>query len=739
MDHKNITVPWPDWKIIRRIGKGSFGEVFEIERENYGVTEKSALKVIRVPSDPSESEELIGEGYDKSSLRSFYGGHVKSIETEYQLMNAVGAHPNIVSCLDYKEVEHEDGIGWDIFIRMELLTPLQKYLQDEVFLEEDVIQLGKDLCKALIACEFKEIVHRDIKPGNIMVSRIGDFCAFKLGDFGVARVMDHTTHATKAGAELYMAPEVIKREEYGRDVDIYSLGLVMYWLLNNRRMPFLPADRLPTAEEKNDAHYKRVNGEPIPAPIHGSEALQRIVLKACAYHKKDRYQSAKEMLEDLEKGSADDWEIEYEPVSPEVVLSQEEALQGCVKTISITETRKNHGKVIQQVDHPVQVTIDPGFHEEVIKVPFRGEMILVTVVIKKEDSPEEPFEEWLSDGIDDGTIGIGSINFEPKTTTVDLTWEEALQGCTKTIHVKVWGYRKGVYFNGVMPVKIKISAGFKEKSLKVKVPFSKEELTVILNYEKVDITPREFMISLTRVEALQGCEKTIAITEKRSRQGKINHEENHLLKVTIEPGFHGGTIEVPFLGETLLVKTEIKEEPEGKEDKDNPPRTVSMGIMSEIANINIEKQVNNRGLSPEYPIKKILSLEEAEKGQIISYRITDPEKGEEFEVPVQIPAGVGHYELLKTSMRRGNLYVAVYLPCPNRTVSGFLWKAGLAYIVIMFLILYANYNLKALGVHVGIGFVITIIGTYMTSERHKFIEYSKKFCAEYYEKNKERF
>ena len=106
-------------------------------------------------------------------------------------------------------------------------------------------------------CDSKNIVHRDIKPENIMVSEFGDY---KLGDFGIARTMDHTTQATTVGSERYMAPEVIKREEYGKEVDIYSLGLVLYWMLNNRKRPFIDADHLPTHDEIELAQARREKG-----------------------------------------------------------------------------------------------------------------------------------------------------------------------------------------------------------------------------------------------------------------------------------------------------------------------------------------------------------------------------------------------------------------------------------------------------------------------------------------------
>lgn len=291
-------IKWPGWETVRLIGRGSFGAVYEIQRDVFGDIEKAALKVISIPQNDSDIEELYNDGYDDESITSRFQSHLKSIVAEYSLMRKLDGCANIVSCDDVQYVQHDDGIGWDIFIKMELLTPLTKSLPKAVS-EEMVIRIGVDLCKALAVCKEHGIVHRDIKPQNIFVSKYGDY---KLGDFGIAKTVEMTTGGTKAGTYKYMAPEVYNNQPYGSSADICSLGLVLYWLMNERRMPFLP---LPPAtvslEEDTKARNRRMSGEQIPAPVYGSEELKRIILKACAYDPKDRYQSATEMLDALEK------------------------------------------------------------------------------------------------------------------------------------------------------------------------------------------------------------------------------------------------------------------------------------------------------------------------------------------------------------------------------------------------------------------------------------------------------
>lgn len=288
---------WPGWEIVRRIGSGSFGTVYEIQREVYGDTEKAALKVITIPHNEDEIDFLRSAGLDNASITQTFQQQAKDIAKEYKLMAQMRDNPNVVHCDDFRDIPHDDGLGWDIYIKMELLTPLMKCL-DKVKTEEQIICLGKDICNALIACQQKNILHRDIKPQNIFVSESGQF---KLGDFGIARTVEKTTQATAGiGTYSYMAPEVEKGQPYGKSADIYSLGLILYWLLNERRGPFFPMPPIvPNHSDWEQARFRRFSGEPIPAPLNGSPELQSIVLKACAFDPKERYQTAHQLLDAL--------------------------------------------------------------------------------------------------------------------------------------------------------------------------------------------------------------------------------------------------------------------------------------------------------------------------------------------------------------------------------------------------------------------------------------------------------
>ena len=290
------------WYIVREIGEGSFGKVFEMEREDFGRTYKAALKAVTIPQNQSEIKSAMADGMDKESATTYFRGFVAEMVDEFALMSQLKGHSNIVSYEDHAVRQHETGIGWDILIRMELLTPFVDYVQEHTLSTSEVIKLGIDMCKALEACRACNIIHRDIKPENIFVSKLGDF---KLGDFGIAKTVEKTAGGlSKKGTYLYMAPEVYKGEKYGPSVDIYSLGIVLYRYLNGNRTPFLKLETVPTYNEKEQSITRRVNGEVIPAPANANEYLSKVILKACAYRAVDRYTSPTQMREDLEAVAA---------------------------------------------------------------------------------------------------------------------------------------------------------------------------------------------------------------------------------------------------------------------------------------------------------------------------------------------------------------------------------------------------------------------------------------------------
>ena len=291
-------VNWPGWQVDCLLGTGSFGSVYQISRDIFGATERSALKVIPIPADRSEVEKLRNQGYDSSSIARHFRDCVEGIAGEYAMMMRMKGHPNIVYCDDFRDVARGNEIGWDVYIKMELLTPLLQILPP-YYSESMTVHLGKCICSALMLCHSMNILHRDIKPENVFYSAAGQF---KLGDFGVAKIADRVAFGTRIGTYDYMAPEVYTNRPYGFASDQYAVGMLLYWAMNNWHVPFLGGlDRIPTDSEREIACNRRMSGEPLPPPLHGSQALVRVVMRACAYDPAFRYPSVAEMLADLQR------------------------------------------------------------------------------------------------------------------------------------------------------------------------------------------------------------------------------------------------------------------------------------------------------------------------------------------------------------------------------------------------------------------------------------------------------
>lgn len=291
---------WPEWELIEKIGEGSFGKVYKAKRTERGRSFYSAIKIISIPASKGELDSVRSEMNNEQSTREYFQNLVEDCIQEIYTMEHFCGNSHVVSFEDFKVVEYLDEIGWDISIRMEYLTSFMDYCTGKELTEKEVIKLGCDLAMALIYCRKLNIIHRDVKPENIFVSRFGDF---KLGDFGIAREQAHTmSNMSKKGTYSYMAPEIYKGEKYDSSIDIYSLGIVLYKLMNQNRLPFLSLDKqLITYRDKETALARRMAGEKMPAPVNASAAFSHIILKACAYEPGKRYRKPEDMLRDLEK------------------------------------------------------------------------------------------------------------------------------------------------------------------------------------------------------------------------------------------------------------------------------------------------------------------------------------------------------------------------------------------------------------------------------------------------------
>jgi tetratricopeptide (TPR) repeat protein/tRNA A-37 threonylcarbamoyl transferase component Bud32 len=272
------------WRIVRLIGRGGMGSVFLVERADGQFEQQAALKLSRVGFD------------DEVAMARFLA--------ERQIVARLD-HPNIARLID-------GGVAADgrPYFVMELVTgrPLMEYVRDCRLTIRERLELFIQLGEAVQYAHRHLVVHRDVKPSNVLVTDAG---IPKLLDFGIAKLFDPeegradgTMTRDRAMTPVYAAPEQIDGRPVTTATDVYSMGVVLYELLSGRR-PFEAADRSPRDLELD------VLQRPADRPSAGmTDARERrqvagdldtICLMALRKEPERRYQSAQQLTDEVRR------------------------------------------------------------------------------------------------------------------------------------------------------------------------------------------------------------------------------------------------------------------------------------------------------------------------------------------------------------------------------------------------------------------------------------------------------
>ena len=267
------------YRVLEPLGRGGMAQVYRAYHPQ--LDRYAAVKVLR--SDLVEESEFLGR-----------------FQREARAVAGL-RHANIVQVYDF---DAQDGLYYMVMELLEgdtLKAQLNYYrTRGERLLQGEMVRILKDVLQGVAYAHAEGIVHRDVKPANIMLTRRGQAV---LTDFGVAQIVGGTQY-TVSGALMgtlhYMAPEQGLEGHCDSRSDLYSLGIVFYEMLTGR--PPFDADT-PLA-----ILMKHVN-DPLPLPRKVDPAIpelfERIVLKALAKDPEDRYQNAEEMAQALEQAAGD--------------------------------------------------------------------------------------------------------------------------------------------------------------------------------------------------------------------------------------------------------------------------------------------------------------------------------------------------------------------------------------------------------------------------------------------------
>lgn len=258
------------YEVIERVGGGGMAIVYKAHDSL--LNRKVAVKVLR--------QQYTN---DNDFIRRF--------RREAQAAASL-SHPNIVSIYD---VGQDDDVYYIVMEYIEGSTLNDKIKENAPLQIEEAVHIASQICDALDHAHQNEIIHRDIKPHNILIGKNG---RIKVTDFGIARATA-STDITQTGAVLgsvhYFSPEHAKGVSQGAKSDIYSLGIVLYQMLTGK-LPFIGESPISVALK----HLQEKVEEPRKVNPLIPQSVENIILKAVRKDPEERYMSAKEMHEDLE-------------------------------------------------------------------------------------------------------------------------------------------------------------------------------------------------------------------------------------------------------------------------------------------------------------------------------------------------------------------------------------------------------------------------------------------------------
>ena len=285
------------YTVSEKIDSGAFGTVYKAIKTNAAGQYVRALKHITIPTEKQYNSVLNSMGGDVAKADSYFSLMLNNIVSEIRILNDLSEKgvQHIVRYYENDILVSDSPRRYDIFILMEHLTPLEEFIKSKNFLVRDVMKLAMDVLYGLQACHNNGVIHRDIKDDNIFVSDAGDY---RIGDFGVSKIVKGSAKAESVkGTPNFLAPEVyLGKGSYTKSVDLYSLGILLYRLLNYNRNPFLPRFPEQYYDHDEDAAFeKRMSGELPDPPALGGEAIGRVIVKALS-NSAERFQTADEFI-----------------------------------------------------------------------------------------------------------------------------------------------------------------------------------------------------------------------------------------------------------------------------------------------------------------------------------------------------------------------------------------------------------------------------------------------------------
>lgn len=292
MNERDIQRILPDWTLSYTISEKENEKLYMAEKTSGDTTKYSAIRAIWIPGNGTDADSLKEKPGDEG-YRRYVSGLVKKQKQDFNFLRGFCSKPGIVNLREIYDISNSDDTAYLLVARYDFIQPLKEYIRDNGLTVGAAVKLGIDVCRGLEQLKKLDYKHLNLTPECIFFDGKGKFRIDGIDTDAIekTRVLDKNDSRQMA----FYPPELDFGKYVSYNVDTYSLGLILYTLLNDGKLPF-------EKEMGFDGAVKhRLSGAKIPSPSYNAGKLNDIILKSCSFDPKKRYGTPYMMRQELEE------------------------------------------------------------------------------------------------------------------------------------------------------------------------------------------------------------------------------------------------------------------------------------------------------------------------------------------------------------------------------------------------------------------------------------------------------
>ncbi len=292
MNERDIQRILPDWTLSYTISESENEKLYMAEKTSGDVTKYSAVRAIWIPGNNADAEKKKAE-MGEEAYRRYVSSLVKKQKQDFNFLRGFCSKPGIVNLRELYDISNSDDTAYLLVARYDYIQPLKEYIRENGLTVGAAVKLGMDVCRGLEQLKKLDYKHLNLTPDCIYFDGKDRFRIDGIDTDAteLRRVLDKNDCKQMA----FYAPELDFSKYISYNTDTYSLGLILYTLLNDGMLPF--------EKEKGfeGAVRHRLSGAKIPAPAYNGGRLNDIILKSISFDPKKRYATPYMMRQDLEE------------------------------------------------------------------------------------------------------------------------------------------------------------------------------------------------------------------------------------------------------------------------------------------------------------------------------------------------------------------------------------------------------------------------------------------------------